>query len=94
MYFIQVEESLRRRNKGKTFSDGVYEFSNSTRRSFLRKIKGNEASNSSGSLEGECRELAVYSDVDSLVTRDNARHHTELSSSYCRVEKRNFNCVR
>merc|ERR1719384_2305886 len=53
----KVEESLRKRNKGKTFSDGVYEFSNSTRRSFLRKIKGNEAPLGGSNIDGDIKEL-------------------------------------
>ena len=57
---MKVEESLLlKRAKGKTFSDGVYEFSNSTRRSFLRRIRGGEQSSRQG-VE-DCKELAVYS---------------------------------
>ena len=85
----KVVETLRKRHKGKTFSDGVYEFSNSTRRSFLRKIRGNEATSSSvSSGDDECRELAVYSDVASLKTVSSPQ------SGYLRLEKRNFSCVR
>ena len=89
---------MRKRNKGKTFSDGVYEFSNSTRRSFLRKIKGNEPGLSNNSMDGDIKELAVYSDVESLKTQHDEERIPQLQpcnySGYLRVEKRSFNSVR
>ena len=87
----------------------MYEFSNSTRRSFLKKIKGSEpGTREPGSLapgpgeeeRGGCRELAVYSDLVSLASSS----HTESSTltrtgsshllSYLRLEKRESNFVR
>ena len=94
-HFVKVEENLLlKRAKGKTFSDGVYEFSNSTRRSFLKKIRGAEQSSSKQGLE-DCRELAVYSDVESLLSHsDNERLNSHQACSYLRVERRNFTSVR
>ena len=91
---MKVEESLLlKRAKGKTFSDGVYEFSNSTRRSFLRRIRGGEQSSRQG-VE-DCKELAVYSDVESLLSHsDNERLNSLQAGSYLRVEKRSFTAVR
>lgn len=90
MCFLSFKvEELRKRHKGKTFSDGVYEFSNSTRRSFLRKIKGSETSSGNTIGEDDCKELAVYSDIDSLMCPI-----SQASSGYLRVEKRSFTCVR
>ena len=93
----KVEESLLlKRAKGKTFSDGVYEFSNSTRRSFLRKIRGGDQSNTKQGPE-DCKELAVYSDVESLLSHtDTEKLNSQLGGacSYLRVEKRSFTSVR
>ena len=92
----KVEESLLlKRAKGKTFSDGVYEFSNSTRRSFLKKIRGGDQSNTKQGTE-DCKELAVYSDVESLLSHtDTEKLNSQLGGgSYLRVEKRSFSSVR
>ena len=92
-----MEETLRKRNKGKSFSDGVYEFSNSTRRSLLRRIKGGEAaaagSVAPGSAEGDCRELAVYSELELRQEAEQSRAANYLLS-YLRLDKRNSHCVR
>ena len=95
-HVLKVEESLLlKRAKGKTFSDGVYEFSNSTRRSFLKKIRGGDQSNTKQGAE-DCKELAVYSDVESLLSHtDNEKLNSQLGGgSYLRVEKRSFSSVR
>ena len=91
---LKVEESLLlKRAKGKTFSDGVYEFSNSTRRSFLKRIRGAESAGKQGTED--CKELAVYSDVESLLSHsDNERLNCHQAGSYLRVERRNFSSVR
>ena len=92
-----MEETLRKRNKGKSFSDGVYEFSNSTRRSLLRRIKGGEAaaagSVAPGAAEGDCRELAVYSELELRQEAEQSRAANYLLS-YLRLDKRNSHCVR
>ena len=88
----KVEESLLlKRAKGKTFSDGVYEFSNSTRRSFLKKIKSNTRQGTE-----DCKELAVYSDVESLLSHtETEKLNSQLGGgSYLRLEKRSFTSVR
>ena len=75
----------------------MYEFSNSTRRSFLKKIKGSEPGTREGQSLGpgdeECRELAVYSDLvteSSTLTRAGSSHLL----SYLRLEKRESHFVR
>ena len=86
----KVEESmLLKRTKGKTFTDGVYEFSSSTRRSFFKRRKGEMCNN-------ESKELAVYSDVESLLSHsDSEKLHKQMqTSSYLRVEKRTFSSIR
>ena len=92
-----MEETLRKRNKGKSFSDGVYEFSNSTRRSLLRRIKGGEAaaagSVTAGAAEGDCRELAVYSELELRQEAEQGSPANYLLS-YLRLDKRNSHCVR
>ena len=91
-----MEETLRKRNKGKSFSDGVYEFSNSTRRSLLRRIKGGEAAAGSvaaGAAEGDCRELAVYSELELRQEAEQGSPANYLLS-YLRLDKRNSHCVR
>ena len=97
----QGEESLRKKNKVKSFSDGVYEFSNSTRRSFLKKIKGSEAGTRDGQEEGEeTRELAVYSDLVSLASSSHMEGATLTRAgsshllSYLRLEKKESHFVR
>ena len=84
----------------------MYEFSNSTRRSFLKKIKGSEPgaregqSQALGPQEEETRELAVYSDLVSLASSSHmeASTLTRTSSShllsYLRLEKRESDFVR
>ena len=93
-----MEETLRKRNKGKSFSDGVYEFSNSTRRSLLRRIKGGEAAAAGsvagpGAAEGDCRELAVYSELELRQEAEQGSPANYLLS-YLRLDKRNSHCVR
>ena len=93
-----MEETLRKRNKGKSFSDGVYEFSNSTRRSLLRRIKGGEAAAAgsvagAGAAEGDCRELAVYSELELRQEAEQGSPANYLLS-YLRLDKRNSHCVR
>ena len=86
----KVEESmLLKRTKGKTLTDGVYEFSSSTRRSFFKRKKGDVSNN-------ESKELAVYSDVESLLSHsDSEKLHKQMqTSSYLRVEKRNYSAIR
>jgi len=86
----KVEESLLlKKTKGKTFTDGVYDFSTSTRRSFFKRRKDDDSN-------GESKELAVYSDVDSLLSHsDSEKLHKQMqTSSYLRVEKRNYSSVR
>ena len=82
----RVEEELQRRRNGatraKSFSDGIHELSNSTRRSFFKRKRG---------ATGESKELAVYSDVASLLSHtDSEKLKMKQSHSYLRVEKRNY----
>ena len=43
----------------------------------------------------DCKELAVYSDVESLLSHsDNERLNSLQAGSYLRVEKRSFTAVR
>ena len=84
----------------------MYEFSNSTRRSFLKKIKGSEPGTREGQSlalgpgEEECRELAVYSDLVSLASSSHPESSTLTRAgsshllSYLRLEKRESHFVR
>ena len=82
----------------------MYEFSNSTRRSFLKKIKGSEPGTREGQSLGpgeeECRELAVYSDLVSLASSSRPESSTLTRAgsshllSYLRLEKRESHFVR
>ena len=85
----------------------MYEFSNSTRRSFLKKIKGSEPSTREGQSlalglgeDEECRELAVYSDLMSLASSSHPETNTLTRAgsshllSYLRLEKRESQFVR
>jgi C-terminal processing protease CtpA/Prc len=80
----RVEEEMQRRRgatRAKSFSDGIHELSNSTRRSFFKRKR----------TGGESKELAVYSDVSSLFSHtDSEKLKMKQSSSYLRVEKRNY----
>ena len=85
----RVEEEIQRRrvgaNRTKSFSDGIHELSNSTRRSFFKRKRNG----------GESKELAVYSDVSSLLSHtDSEKLMLKQSSSYLRVEKRNYQSLR
>ena len=46
-------------------------------------------------MDGDIKELAVYSDVESLLSHsDNERLNCHQAGSYLRVERRNFSSVR
>ena len=85
----RVEEELQRRRgatRAKSFSDGIHELSNSTRRSFFKRKR---------TAGGESKELAVYSDVSSLLSHtDSEKLKMKQSSSYLRVEKTNYTSKR